>query len=71
MSLACCITSLRISATDQASVRILVFEPLIASPQLAERREREGMEKEIELGVDLIDRLTSEEFHPKNYQDEY
>jgi non-homologous end joining protein Ku len=28
-------------------------------------------EKEIELGVDLIDRLTSEEFHPKNYQDEY
>jgi DNA end-binding protein Ku len=28
-------------------------------------------EKELELGVGLIDRLTSEEFHPENYQDEY
>jgi DNA end-binding protein Ku len=28
-------------------------------------------EKEIELGVGLIDRLTSEEFIPENYKDEY
>ncbi len=28
-------------------------------------------ENELELGVDLIDRLTSEEFHPENYEDEY
>ena len=28
-------------------------------------------EKEIELGVGLIDRLTSEEFNPENYKDEY
>ena len=28
-------------------------------------------EKELELGVGLIDRLTSEEFIPENYKDEY
>ena len=28
-------------------------------------------EKELELGVGLIDRLTSEEFKPENYKDEY
>ena len=28
-------------------------------------------EKELELGVGLIDRLTSEEFNPDNYKDEY
>jgi DNA end-binding protein Ku len=28
-------------------------------------------EKELELGVGLIDRLTSEEFNPENYNDEY
>jgi hypothetical protein len=28
-------------------------------------------ENELELGVDLIERLTSEEFHPENYEDEY
>ena len=28
-------------------------------------------QKELELGVGLIDRLTSEEFHPENYKDEY
>jgi DNA end-binding protein Ku len=28
-------------------------------------------DKELELGVGLIDRLTSEEFHPENYKDEY
>jgi DNA end-binding protein Ku len=28
-------------------------------------------EKEVELGVGLIDRLTSGEFHPENYKDEY
>ena len=28
-------------------------------------------EKELELGVGLIDRLTSEEFHSENYKDEY
>jgi DNA end-binding protein Ku len=28
-------------------------------------------EKELELGIDLIDRLTSEEFHPENYEDDY
>ena len=28
-------------------------------------------DKELELGVDLIDRLTSEGFHPENYKDEY
>ena len=27
--------------------------------------------KEVELGVGLIDRLTSEEFKPENYKDEY
>ena len=27
--------------------------------------------QELELGIDLIDRLTSEEFHPENYKDEY
>jgi DNA end-binding protein Ku len=27
--------------------------------------------KELELGVGLIERLTSEEFHPENYKDEY
>jgi DNA end-binding protein Ku len=27
--------------------------------------------QELELGVGLIDRLTSEEFHPENYEDEY
>jgi non-homologous end joining protein Ku len=26
-------------------------------------------EKEVELGVDLIERLTSEEFHPEDYKD--
>jgi DNA end-binding protein Ku len=28
-------------------------------------------EKELELGIDLIDGLTSEEFHPENYEDDY
>jgi DNA end-binding protein Ku len=28
-------------------------------------------EKELELGVGLIDRLTAEEFHPESYKDEY
>ena len=28
-------------------------------------------EKELELGIGLIDRLTSEEFKPENYKDEY
>jgi DNA end-binding protein Ku len=28
-------------------------------------------EQELELGVGLIDKLTSEEFHPENYKDEY
>ena len=28
-------------------------------------------EKERDLGIGLIDRLTSEEFHPGNYKDEY
>jgi DNA end-binding protein Ku len=28
-------------------------------------------EKELELGIGLIERLTSEEFHPENYEDEY
>jgi DNA end-binding protein Ku len=28
-------------------------------------------EKELELGIGLIDRLTSEEFNPHNYKDEY
>ena len=28
-------------------------------------------EKELELGIGLIDRLTSEEFNPDNYKDEY
>jgi DNA end-binding protein Ku len=28
-------------------------------------------EKELDLGVGLIDRLTSEEFHRENYRDEY
>jgi DNA end-binding protein Ku len=28
-------------------------------------------EKEIELGIGLIDRLTSEEFSPENYKDDY
>jgi DNA end-binding protein Ku len=28
-------------------------------------------QKELELGVGLIDRLTSEEFNPENYKDEY
>jgi DNA end-binding protein Ku len=28
-------------------------------------------DKELELGIGLIDRLTSEEFHPENYKDEY
>ena len=28
-------------------------------------------EKELELGLGLIDRLTSEEFNPENYKDEY
>jgi DNA end-binding protein Ku len=28
-------------------------------------------EKEVELGVGLIERLTSEEFKPENYKDEY
>ena len=28
-------------------------------------------DKEVELGVGLIDRLTSEEFNPENYKDEY
>ena len=28
-------------------------------------------EKELELGVGLIDRLTSDEFHPAKYEDEY
>ena len=27
--------------------------------------------QELELGVGLIGKLTSEEFHPENYQDEY
>jgi len=28
-------------------------------------------ENELELGIGLIDWLTSEEFHPENYKDEY
>jgi non-homologous end joining protein Ku len=28
-------------------------------------------EKELELGIGWIDRLTSEEFHSANYEDEY
>jgi DNA end-binding protein Ku len=28
-------------------------------------------EKELELGIGLIDRLTSDEFQPENYKDEY
>jgi non-homologous end joining protein Ku len=28
-------------------------------------------EKELELGIGLIDRLTSEKFNPENYKDEY
>jgi DNA end-binding protein Ku len=28
-------------------------------------------EKELDLGIGLIDRLTSEEFNPENYKDEY
>ncbi len=28
-------------------------------------------EKELELGIGLIDRLTSDEFQPENYRDEY
>ena len=28
-------------------------------------------EKEVELGIGLIERLTSEEFNPENYKDEY
>ena len=28
-------------------------------------------ETELELGIGLIERLTSEEFHPENYKDEY
>ena len=28
-------------------------------------------EKELELGIGLIDRLTSEDFNPENYKDEY
>ena len=28
-------------------------------------------EKELELGVGLIDRLTTDEFQPQNYKDEY
>jgi non-homologous end joining protein Ku len=28
-------------------------------------------EKELELGIGLIDRLTSQEFTPENYKDEY
>ena len=28
-------------------------------------------EQELELGIGLIDRLTSEEFQPENYKDEY
>jgi DNA end-binding protein Ku len=28
-------------------------------------------ENELELGIGLIDRLTSEEFHPENYEDDY
>ena len=28
-------------------------------------------QQELELGVGLIDRLTSEEFNPENYKDEY
>jgi len=27
--------------------------------------------QELELGVGLIDKLTSEEFHPENYKDDY
>jgi DNA end-binding protein Ku len=27
--------------------------------------------QEVELGVGLIDKLTAEEFHPENYEDEY
>jgi DNA end-binding protein Ku len=27
--------------------------------------------QELELGIGLIDRLTSEEFNPENYEDEY
>jgi DNA end-binding protein Ku len=29
------------------------------------------LKQELELGVGLIDKLTSEEFHPENYEDEY
>jgi DNA end-binding protein Ku len=28
-------------------------------------------ENELELGIGLIDRATSEEFHPENYEDDY
>ena len=28
-------------------------------------------QSELELAIGLIDKLTSEEFHPENYQDEY
>jgi non-homologous end joining protein Ku len=35
------------------------------------RRKREGLGKELELGIGLIGRLTSEEFHPDNYKDDY
>lgn len=28
-------------------------------------------QQELELGIGLIDRLTSEEFNPENYKDEY
>lgn len=28
-------------------------------------------EMDLELGIGLIDRLTSEEFHPENYEDDY
>src|SRR5688500_16523153 len=28
-------------------------------------------QQELELGADLIDKLSAEEFHPENYKDEY
>jgi DNA end-binding protein Ku len=28
-------------------------------------------ENEVDLGIGLIERLTSEEFHPENYEDDY
>jgi DNA end-binding protein Ku len=37
----------------------------------AERREGKRIGKRARLGIGLIERLTSEEFSPENYKDEY